>query len=538
MRVFRLLASLLVLCALGGPLAASAGADEAASLFDPGRMFVIKLNLPQASIDALAADRDKYQPGTLSLAETDGTPAGVGSFSAPVNIKLKLKGSASYRPLSEKSAFKIKFEDAPFRGLRVMTLNNMVEDPSMIHETLAYTAFRGAGVPASRTGYAYVYVNGEDFGIHLDIEALDEIALSKIFGSTFDEDTQHLYEGENEADTVPGRVGWYEVDEGLPDRSDLQALIDAVNSDGSGDWATRVADVADLAEMTRMWAAEKYVGQWDGYAGYDGEGLPNNYYLYSDSSGRFQMMPWGNDESWQTWTRWRVPFGGGGGEMFNRCLDDDACSEIYRRAVIAVRDAVATMHLDSLAVKTAAMLAPWQALERQESTREEHDAEEIQNVVDDAREFIAARPGEVAEWLGESPDSGEPPAEPGPSDPTPGQGGGASSNSDSDPHLQIRLPRRSFEAGHVWFKNGILRTRVRAKRHGVFTQRVTVQTSDGPVLACRKRTRVEQPGSLTLRCRLLDSVREQLEQGHPGISVLIRFRSGDGKAQSVVRRIS
>jgi CotH kinase protein len=58
-------------------------------------------------------------------------------------------------------------------------------------------------VPASRTGYAYVYVNGEDYGIHLDIEALDEIALAKLFGS-FDEGVQHLYEGK----TAPtsGRV--------------------------------------------------------------------------------------------------------------------------------------------------------------------------------------------------------------------------------------------------------------------------------------------------------------------------------------------
>jgi hypothetical protein len=300
MKAIQLVVLTLVVSALGGLWAQSAAADEAASIYDPSRMHVIRLTLPQKSREGLAADRDKYQPGTFSLAETDGTPGGEGPFSTPVNVKIKLKGSASYRPLSEKSAFKIKFEEAPFRGLRTITLNNMVEDPSMIHETFAYTAFRGAGVPASRTGYAYVYVDGEDFGVHLNIEALDQIALEKLFGS-FNPATQHLYEGEDAHDVSPGGAGAFEIDEGeKSNRADLEALIDAVNSSGPPDWATRVAPVADLQEMTRMWAAEKYIGQWDGYAGSEAEWLPNNYYLYSEPSGRFKMMPWGNDESWQT----------------------------------------------------------------------------------------------------------------------------------------------------------------------------------------------------------------------------------------------
>ena len=34
-------------------------------------------------------------------------------------------------------------------------------------------------MPASRTGYAYVYVNGDDYGVHLNIETLDEVALAR-----------------------------------------------------------------------------------------------------------------------------------------------------------------------------------------------------------------------------------------------------------------------------------------------------------------------------------------------------------------------
>lgn len=519
MRAIRSGALALVIAMFGGPWAASAVADDAAPLFDPSRMYVVKLTLPQGSIDGLGVDRDKYQPGTFSFAATDGTPGGVGSFSTPIGMKVKLKGSASYRPLSEKSAFKIKL-DAPVLGLRVMTLNNMLEDPSMLHETLAYTAFRGAGVPASRTGYAYVYVNGVDYGIHLNIEALDEIALAKIFGG-FDEGVQHLYEGENAADVRPGGAGSYEIDEGSSDRSDLQALIDAVNSSGPPDFSTRVAEVADLEEMTRMWATEKYIGQWDGYAGTEDDWLPNNYYLYSNPDGRFQMMPWGNDESWQT--LYRLPFDGSAGLMFDSCLADTACAALYRQAVIHVRDAVAAMNLDSLATKTAAMLAPWQAMEQMQSTREEHDLGEIAEEVADTREFIAVRPGDVAEWLGEKRPTTE------------STGSGASEHGPE--HLTIRVPKRDFKVGRAWVAGGVLRVEVSARRKGVLVQRVTVRTGRSATVACRTRTRVKRPRRLTLRCRLPEQSAKS-RQGRRGIVVLLRFVPVGGKPQSTTLQVS
>jgi hypothetical protein len=510
----------LIVSGLVGVWAQVAWADDpAATIYEPGQMSVIKLTLPQKSREGLAADRDKYQPGTFSLAETDGTPGGEGAFSTPVNVKIKLKGSASYRPLSEKSAFKIKFEEAPFRGLKYITLNNMVEDPSMIHETLAYTAFRGAGVPASRTGYAYVYVDGEDYGVHLNIEALDGVALAKRFGS-FDDATQHLYEGEDGHDAYPGGAGQFEIDEGGDDRSDLEALVEAVNSNGSSSWASRVAAVIDLQEMTRMWAVEKYIGQWDGYAGRNGETwLPNNYYLYSDPSGKFQMLPWGNDESWQM--AYRLPFDGRAGLMFNHCLDDVTCAALYRESVAAVRQAIGGMDLDALAVSSAALLAPWQQMEQEDSTREEHNIEEIQKKVAEARAFIAARPGDVAEWLGER----SPP------------GSVVSTLIPPPPHLSIGFAPSRFKVGRAWVKGGVLRVRGQSRAKGVVTLRATIPTSKGAAVVCRDRIRVRRAGRLTLRCRLATVVRARLRQGRLSLAIAIRFLSPGESPESVTRQI-
>src|SRR6185503_18950223 len=118
--------------------------------------------------------------------------------------------------------------------------NNMVQDDSMVHETLAYTLFHAVGVPAPRTGFAYVRVNGAAYGVYLDVEQLDDVALASRYATT-----QHLYEGNYTNDLVPGDVNAFEVDEGSAgDRSDLQALVDAVSAPGS--FSENVAPLADL----------------------------------------------------------------------------------------------------------------------------------------------------------------------------------------------------------------------------------------------------------------------------------------------------
>jgi CotH protein len=85
-----------------------------------------------------------------------------------------------------------------------------------------------------------------------------------------------------------------------------------------------------------MWAVEKYVGHWDGYAAQPGKFQPNNYFLYSDPSGVFQMIPWGTDETWER----RLPFDGPAGLMFNRCLVDPACEALYRKELRSVGRAI------------------------------------------------------------------------------------------------------------------------------------------------------------------------------------------------------
>lgn len=366
-----------------------AAGDLAAPLFDPTEVVEIDLGLSPESIADLNAEPGEYTDGTFELTTADDQTY---VFS---NVGVRLKGGfGSFRPLTGKAAFKVRFpHSVPGRrllGLKTLTLNNMVQDPSNVHEVLAYESFRSAGIPAPRTGYAYLRVNGEDYGLYLNVETLDDVSLPRWFDTT-----QHLYEGEWSADVAPGGAGAFDVDEGSEtDLGDLEALIAAVNDAGPPGFTDRVVSVADLEQMTRMWAVEKYVGHWDGYSGFDSPNHPNNFYLHSDVSGVFTILPWGTDQAWDM----RIDFGGQSGILFDQCLADLTCAALFREAVLSARTTIAGLGLDGLANGLAAQLAPWQAAD----PRREYTVEEIADAVAATRAFIDARPGDADAWLAET----------------------------------------------------------------------------------------------------------------------------------------
>lgn len=381
------------LLALG--TASPAAALTAAEMYEPGAVVVVDLQLSPASVAALEAEPEEYVEGTFSLAPTDGTPAGVGAFSAPLTVGIRLKGESSFRDLGGKAAFKVKFAEfvkgQRFLGLKNLTLNNMVQDPSMVHEALAYAAFRAAGVPAPRTGYADVRVNGEEFGVHLNLETLDDIAMERLFGS-FETPPQHLYEGQAGVDVVPGAAGQFEIDEGEDDSADLEALIDAVAASSPG-FSERMQGHADLEEMVRMWAVERYISHWDGYSGHQ---VPNNYYLFSDPLGVFQMLPSGTDQAWSASS---LGFGPPGPALFEACFADPPCASLYIDALREARDVVTAMDPGSTAQQLATLLAPWQQLEV--APRKPFGPAEIGAAAAGVGVIAAKRSASLAKFLGE-----------------------------------------------------------------------------------------------------------------------------------------
>jgi hypothetical protein len=484
----------------------------------------IDLTLSAESIKALEEEPFEYVPGTFSLALTDGTPEGIGTFTPPIEVGLRLKGNvgASFEDLNGKAAFKVKFDEfvdeQKFLGLEKMTLNNMLQDPSMLHEMLSYRAFRDAGVPAPRTGYAFVRVNGEPYGLYLNLESLDVIALEKMFGAPFQNPPQHLYEASYGYDVYPGEAGKFEADEGKnKTRTDLEALITTVNSGEPESFTARVEANADLEEMTKMWAVEKYVGHWDGYAGVELEegpnlSRPNNYYLYSNPAGRFQMIPWGTDQDWVE----TIDFDARDGLMFDLCLEDAACLEMFRAAVLEVLGQFKSGGYEQLAADTADFLEPWEAID----PRKPYDQTEIADEVEGVEYFLGRRVGDAEEWLGIEPLS--PPPLPTatvlPPPLQPSQG----------PRMGVG---RTKVAGHS------LRTSLSLAVPGVVTQRGTITIRKRTVTVCRGRVEVDRGRSLNLSCEFNAKARKRLERHRLKVSLTTRFNPADGPPESNTRFI-
>jgi CotH protein len=515
----------------------SALADDASFLYDPGTVSAIEMTLPQEGIEGLENEPFEYQKGgTVVVRKTsDGTPTGLEAPSKTFsNVEIKLKGQVqgSFQDLHGKAAFKLKFKKAePFFGLRKLTLNNMTQDPSMVHESLAYSAFAAAGVPASRAGYAYVWLNGVNYGLHLDVESLDTVSLPKIFAvPEFNSATQHLYEAaEYGADFYPGKESRFEVDEGEEDESDLTALIAAVDAAApSGSIPPSLAAMVDLPEMTRMWAVEKYIGHWDGYAGVGipwepgfNEHRPNNYYLYTDASGRFSMLPWGTDQTWEATDNGGLPieFDGQDGRLFDLCLEDESCAGLFSSAVENALEKIGGLGLAARAEATAAMLAPWQALEA--PPRKPYDSSQIADGVDRTVDFIEGRPAEAEAWLAEHPPPAppEPPVEPTPEGEGSGGGGGGEAAQTEPPGTAVPAgappapvphPRARFH-GDVSQDGRLLSVRTSLSDAGWFRLDGELETAapTGPTV-CSGWRRLRSAGSHWVSCRITRSAWRKL----------------------------
>lgn len=364
------------------------GTDAAATLFDPLKVVDIDLTMTDEAIGNLTQEMcngGEYQPGTLTLT-TDTATYG------PMTVGIRLKGCwGSFRDLNGKSGFKIKINyvsGQTLLGLKKLTLNNMVQDPSMLHEAVGYRLFRGMGVAAPRVGYTNVSLNGAEYGLHANIETFDKVSLPRWYGAG---QTTHLYEGSYWMDAVQDQVDNFEIDEGNSTRTDLQALADANALTGAAWWAA-VQEVADIDQMTSMWATEFYLGHWDGYA----TRIWNNYYLHSTPDGVFTMLPWGLDQILSDELSYDVT--GENGVMFTRCMTVKACKDIYAANLLQVRNVARTLALPAMTVAVGAAI-------------DSHVYADPRREVDygtsvwwrgQAKTWLENRPNSVSEWAADN----------------------------------------------------------------------------------------------------------------------------------------
>lgn len=257
------------------------------------------------------------------------------------SVALRIKGHRSLRSIDKKPAFKLRFDKGKknkgrrFLGVNRLTLNNLVEDPTMIREYLAYRLAREVGLPVPKAGFANLRVNGSPYGLYLVVETPDVDFLERQFGSSAGE----LYEGEYGCDLTTDDVDGFDRDIGNDDRRGLFRFAKA--AEGTGEalanslWRSPESPM-DLAHLSLFLAFSTYVGDFDGYH------HSHNYRIYRNpQDNKWQFMSWGLDRAW---FKEAAPYASRG-LLAKKCFAHLECRRAYLLALREVHQAAQTLNL-------------------------------------------------------------------------------------------------------------------------------------------------------------------------------------------------
>ncbi len=107
------------------------------------------------------------------------------------NIAIRAKGNTSLSSVkssgSQRYSFKLEFdhyEDAKsLDGLDKLCLNNLIQDNTMMKDYIAYVLMNDFGADSPLCSFAYITVTGEDWGLYLAVEGIEDSFLSRNYGS-------------------------------------------------------------------------------------------------------------------------------------------------------------------------------------------------------------------------------------------------------------------------------------------------------------------------------------------------------------------
>lgn len=98
------------------------------------------------------------------------------------NVAIRAKGNTSLSSVaslgSTRYSFKVEFDHyikgLTYHGLDKLSLNNLIQDATLMKDYLAYTLMNRMDVPTPLCSYVLLTVNGEPWGLYLAVEGVEE----------------------------------------------------------------------------------------------------------------------------------------------------------------------------------------------------------------------------------------------------------------------------------------------------------------------------------------------------------------------------
>ena len=268
------------------------------------------------------------------------------------NVAIRAKGNTSLTQVenygNDRYSFKIEFDhydsSINYDGLDKLCLNNIIQDNTYMKDYLTYQMMGYFGVDAPLCSFVNITVNGENWGLYLAVEAVEDSFLERNYGSDYGElykpdstgnmggggekpempTTAPAEQGEvpemptnnaqaeqgerpemsqNQMNRGGGRsmgsddVSLIYTDDSYDSYSnifdnaktditdaDKDRLIDALKQLNEG---SNIDEIVNVEEVIRYFVVHNFVCNFDSYTG----SMIHNYYLY-EKDGRMSMIPW------------------------------------------------------------------------------------------------------------------------------------------------------------------------------------------------------------------------------------------------------
>lgn len=169
--------------------------DYVTTIFDDNKVIEINIEMDEIAWQEMLdnASAEEYTAANITV---NGTTYN--------NVAIRAKGNSSLSQLvmddtTDRYSFKIKFDEyvdgQTLDGLSKLVLNNNMSDPTYMKEYLSYKLLDSLGVPTPECAYAHITVNGEEWGLYLAVEPIEEEFIARNYGST----NGNLYKPESDS---------------------------------------------------------------------------------------------------------------------------------------------------------------------------------------------------------------------------------------------------------------------------------------------------------------------------------------------------
>ena len=170
--------------AAGGWIGVNTNIGYENRLFDKSRVHTIDIVMNDWESFIRSATSEEYASCTVII---DGE-----SYK---NVAIRGKGNTSLSSVAsydnDRYSFKIEFDHYQtghtYHGLDKLSLNNLIYDNTYMKDYFAYTLMEKMGVAAPLCSFVQINVNGENFGLYLAVEGVEDSFLQRNYGKAYGE---------------------------------------------------------------------------------------------------------------------------------------------------------------------------------------------------------------------------------------------------------------------------------------------------------------------------------------------------------------